>query len=161
MDKEINAIITQLKDMRSSKPQLKIAHENTVEVLAELLHHHHIPRCRLWGLDLSGAFLSGANLSDTVLISTNLSSANLINTDLSNAVLVETNLSGANLTRANLSGADLSHADLPSANFGEVNLYGVLGFNDIDDFSNTNLKGVKGLSKKDLEYAKSKGAITD
>lgn len=157
-DEEIGLVITKLKDKRS-RPQLKVAHKNAVEILAELLCRHHIERGQLWGLDLSGAFLPGANLLDASLHYTNLSGANLIDANLSSAILVGANLSGANLLRANLAGADLAYAKLSGAYLPDVDLTGVKGFKDIENFSGADLRGVKGLSKDDLKYAK--GAIID
>lgn len=160
-DGETNLVIPKLKDIWSSRPQLKVAHKNAVEILAELLCRHHIERGQLWGLDLSGAFLPGANLSDASLHYTNLSGANLIDANLSSAILVGANLSDTNLLRANLAGADLAYAKLSGAYLPDVDLTGVKGFKDIDSFIGANLRGVKGLSKEDLEYAKSGGAIID
>lgn len=96
---------------------------------------------RLSGADLSGAYLSGADLRGF---------------DLSDA-----NLSKANLTGADLFWADISCASLRQANLTGANLWRIRGFMEVKDFSGTILEGVKDLSREYLEYAKSKGAITD
>lgn len=135
----------------------------------------------LQGADLSGADLRDANLSGANLRYTNLSGAYLRKANLSDANLFDANLSGANLRYANLSdanllGADLSGADLLVANLSDANLQGATlsgadlrdailtglnGFAAIIDFTKTDLRGVVGLSREELEYTKSKGAIID
>lgn len=160
-DKEVELIITELDEIRSSRPQLKVARKNIVEVLASLIHRGSIEPYQLWGLDLSRAFLLGADLSNARLHYTNLSNSNLQHANLSNAILPGINLSDAFLVGANLAGADLSFANLSGANLSGADLTGVKGFREIEYFRGTNLRGVKGLSKEDLEYARSKGAIID
>ena len=64
----------------------------------------------LRGVDLCGAFLSGADL-----FAADLAAADLRGADLGEAHLGSADLSGADLSRANLFGADLSWADLKGA----------------------------------------------
>ena len=64
----------------------------------------------LRGVDLCGAFLSGADL-----FAADLAAADLSGADLGEAHLGSADLSGADLSRANLLGADLSWADLKGA----------------------------------------------
>jgi hypothetical protein len=64
----------------------------------------------LRGVDLAGAFLSGADL-----FAADLAAADLHGADLGEAHLGSADLSGADLSRANLLGADLSWADLKGA----------------------------------------------
>ena len=64
----------------------------------------------LRGVDLCGAFLSGADL-----FAADLAAADLRGADLGEAHLGSADLSGADLSRANLLGADLSWADLKGA----------------------------------------------
>jgi uncharacterized protein YjbI with pentapeptide repeats len=100
--------------------------------------------------DLSGANLSGANLSEARLRGADLSNANLSGAFIWNANLSEVRLRGADLSNANLGQASLSKADLSKADLSKAN------FKDVTD-----LRGVKGLTKEQLEAFKAKGAIID
>ncbi|HLA37492.1 MAG TPA: pentapeptide repeat-containing protein [Candidatus Brocadiales bacterium] len=111
--------------------------------------------------NLSGAYLGNANLSDANLFAANLSGANLRHTNLSDANLLGADLSGANLFVANLSDANLQGASLSGADLRDAILTGLNGFTAIIDFTKTDLRGVVGLSREELEYTKSKGAIID
>lgn len=122
---------------------------------AELMHAH------LLYADLSSANLISTNLSSADLSFSKIRGAILTSTNLSSALLVWADLSGAKLKGANLSNASLNISNLADADLEGAILQGVHGFRDVNNFSNTNLKGVKGLFKEDLEYAKSKGAIID
>lgn len=64
--------------------------------------------------------------------------------------MIKANLSGARLYDVDLSSADLSSADLSGTNL-EV----------ARSLKGTDLRGVKGLSKKQLEAYKARGAIID
>lgn len=118
----------------------------------------------LSGTDLSGALLREANLSGAILRKANLSGAILRRANLSGAHLSGANLSGANLSKANLreahihdanlSGADLHEADLSDAHLSGADLSSVY-------LRKADLRGVKGLTKEQLETCKAKGAITD
>lgn len=208
LEEEIKSIITKLNEIRSQKPWVKVARQNILDVLGELLRSHQIKGLQLTHIDFSGASLSeanllganlfmanlkGANLSQAKLMECNLSKANLSaglsganlsGADLSEAILSGANLSGANLQKANLFKANLSYTLLSETDFSgaclvESNLVGtwwketnlssanlqnaqfspaLIKFRSIKDFSNANFKGVTGLSKEDLDYAKSKGA---
>lgn len=174
---EVDAVISELSRIRSTKYDLILANKNIVEVLTNILRNH-----RVNDLQLSEIDLSGADLSDTYLSGANMFRTNLCNTQLSGA-----NLSNANLTEANLTNAVLCElpwikifflvspetkdsaedrhearqAILSGANFRRAKFVGVRWFKNIEELSGANLKGVIGLSKEDLEYAKSKGAIID
>ncbi len=102
-------------------------------------------KCRLFYADLSGAELTGADLRDADLRSANLSNANL----------QYAKLSGVDLSSATLEGIDLDKADLSNAILKEVNLEDVL------TMEKTDLRGVKGLTRKQLRDCKAKGAIID
>lgn len=142
------------------------------------IYHYQDYRLKLKNMDLSGTNLEGANLADFDMSYANLTGANLSNStlgaQLSRAILSQANLAHANLSgtalsdadlsdaylfNANLSGALLLNTNLSGANLSDADLTGVIGFMEVENFSGTNLRGVKGLSKEQLEYAKSKGAI--
>jgi uncharacterized protein YjbI with pentapeptide repeats len=114
----------------------------------------------LWWINLKGAYLvmadfrgaelNVADLSGADLGGANLSEADLSGADLSEAYLHEANFSRAILTRANLSGADFRGDDLITANL-----------EDAASLEDTNLRGVNGLTKEQLEACRGKGAIID
>lgn len=144
-EEKIEHIINKMRNMKSSEPQLKVKWKNVRELLLYLLYQHHIEGLNLQDFDLSGhslahAYLHGANLNFANLSETDLSGANL-----SNASLVEVTLIDTILTNTNLSNANLQLTALRGAK----------------DLTMANLQGVKGLSKEDLEYARSKGAIIE
>jgi uncharacterized protein YjbI with pentapeptide repeats len=105
----------------------------------------NLTRADLTAASLNGADLTRAILTEAVLTKTDFIKADLTGADLSEADLTEADLGGATLNRANLTEADLS-----GANIGYV-----LGMQDAD------LRGVKGLSEKQLKDCKAKGAIID
>src|SRR6266487_682770 len=115
---------------------------------------------RLSGADLGGAKLIGADFSGA-----DLSGAKLIGADLSRIKFVVVERGGADFREAdsndvehsgaNLSGTDLSGADLSGADLSGANLKDALFLKD------TNLHGVHGLTREQLETCKVKGAIID
>ena len=127
----------------------------------------------LWQSNLRGAYFKGANLSnanlnETILSNANLSKANLRGTHLWQADLRRADLSKADLRGATLGGADLSKANLSEADLSGANLSGVdlsganLSRTNIEvaqSLKDTDLRGVKGLTKEQLEACKAKGAI--
>ena len=113
-------------------------------------------RADLSGADLSRANLKEADLSETLLSGANLSQANLSGADLSGATLNATrNFMTALMAEMDLEAADLSGADLKGANLSETDLEAALSLKDTD------LRGVKGLTKEQLEACQAKGAIID
>lgn len=102
-------------------------------------------RTNLNASDLSGADLSGADLSAADLSWIDLSGANLRQADLSLAEISNVNFRGANLSNVNFRGANLSLANLEDA----------LSLEDTD------LRGVKGLTKEQKVSCKAKSAIID
>lgn len=106
--------------------------------------------------NLEGAFLIGANLAEADLMEANLRRVDLGKANLGRAILV-----GADLREANLTGAYFGGANLEGANLEGANLIGVRHFEKVKSFKNTRLINVKGLSKEQLEYARSKGAIIE
>ncbi len=141
-------------------------------------------KANLTGTNLMGAFLSEADLRGTKLNIADLTRADLRRVKLVGAELVGTNLTGAFLSEADLRGAilvasnifatksdasssliripaaklnmaDLAGADLTGTDLRGVNLEDALSLEDTD------LRGVKGLTKEQLETCKAKGAIID
>ncbi len=96
-------------------------------------------RAKLMGIDLTYADLSGADLRDADLSGTKLG-----------LKLLESELMDANLRDADLSGANLRDADLSRTNLEEAR-----------SLKDTDLRRVKGLTKKQREACKAKGAIID
>ena len=109
----------------------------------------------LVGADLKQIKLSTALLREAALWRVNLSGA-----DLSGADFRETNLSGVKLWRANLSGAKLSKVDLSKADLSETDLWQT-DLEEARSLEKADLRGVKGLTKEQLEACKAKGAIFD
>ncbi len=105
--------------------------------------------------DLSGADLSGAELNMADLSGADLSGAFLQDTDFRGAKLFDVNLSEAHLVRANFSEADLSRVNFNGAELSGAKLEDALSLKDSD------LHGVKGLSKDQLATCKAKGAFVD
>ncbi len=99
----------------------------------------------LWKTDLRGAVIHYANLEGAYLKGANLQEAHLWRTDLTKA-----DLTGADLTEASLTEASLRETDLTKVNL-----------EDARSLKDTNLRGVKGLTKEQLEACKAKGAIID
>ena len=110
----------------------------------------------LWQANLYKADLRGTNLSKAYLVEANLSEASLYyDVDLQGATLRKANLSGASLQQVDLRGADLSEAKFNRAKFSKANPEDALSL------ANTDLRGVEGLKKEQLEACKAKGAIID
>ncbi len=170
-DDEIDLVVRKLESIRSSRPGVVIANRNGSETLAYLLRTQSVKHLKLPDMDLSRTYLLGAKLKGADLRWVNLayaqlnwaalSGSNLLWASLSDADLTGTSLSKANLEHANLSDAILREADLSGTNLKDANLDKVEGFREVKSFRKANLVGVKGLSREDLEYAKSKGAVTD
>ncbi len=122
----------------------------------------------LYGADLSKADLRvvkivKGNQSEYIqihFIQTDFSNPELIKSELAKAYLsgddlVWTNLIGADLRKAKFHDSVLIRADLSGANLSGATLEEALTLVD------TNLRGVKGLTKEQLEACKAKGAIID
>jgi hypothetical protein len=99
----------------------------------------------LWKADLKRAWMPEASLREASLFEADLREANLWRADLRGADLRGAKLSGARLSEADLRGAKLSGADLEDALF----------------LRKTNLHGVSGQTKEQLDTCKAKGAIFD
>lgn len=117
-------------------------------------------RAKLHKADLRRAiirntFLNGADLSESRLFRATLDKTDLSGADLRNADLRGVKLNGAILANANLSGADLGGLTVRGDNIRSANP------EDAQSLENTDLRGVKGPSKEQLEVCKAKGAIID
>jgi uncharacterized protein YjbI with pentapeptide repeats len=119
------------------------------------LYAANLSEAYLWETNLSGATLWQANLCKADLRGTNLSRASLLEANLSEASLQQVDLRGADLSEANLSRASLQQVDFRGANLSKANPEDALSL------TNTDLRGVKGLTKEQLEACKAKGAIID
>ena len=109
------------------------------------LKHVRLPEAYLRKVNFYRAKISDANLREAKLCYAFLTGADLTKTKLPRADLREAKLSRADLTEANLSGANLAGANIE----------------DAQSLKNTNLRGVNGLTKEQLEACKAKGAIID
>ena len=148
-----------LYNIRSSNYNALVAHRNGRYALANIIREHSIRYVRLEIIDLSDASLGKADLSGANLQGAALSGADLGGADLSDANLQGADLSGADLEGADLSDANLQGAYLSGANFRNAILTDLEEFKAIRDFTKTDLRDVVGLSREDLVYAKSNGAI--
>ncbi len=110
--------------------------------------------------DLSQAHLMRAKLSRAELNWANLSAAKLMEADLRRARLNEADLSYAQLTGADLSDAQLCGADLSRTFLVGANLSGV-NIEEAKSLEGTLLGATKGLTKKQLETCKARGAVID
>jgi uncharacterized protein YjbI with pentapeptide repeats len=122
----------------------------SLDATAIQLDNAYLRRADLEQVRMREASLRGADLSLA-----KLGEAKLYWADLSGADLEAADLSRANLSHAILSQANLSQADLRWAILREVNLEAALSLKDTD------LRGVKGQTKEQLEACKAKGAIID
>jgi uncharacterized protein YjbI with pentapeptide repeats len=116
---------------------------------------------QLWEVNLSKADLYATCLSDVDLGGSKLTEAFLKKVDFSGARLSAVNFSKANLTEANLSGADLWKANFGGADLGGANLSNVRHLEWVQSWKDTNLRGVKGLTKEQLAACQVSGAIID
>lgn len=131
---------------------------------------------------LSRANLSEANLNrtkfrlawlgGTILRRANLTGANFRAANLTGANLTGANFGGADLRGANFRGADLREADLREDGAAwvilrEVDFRGAdftganFNWTRLPSLQGTDLRGVKGLTKEQLEACKAQGAIID
>ncbi len=120
----------------------------------------YLREAHLRGAHLRGAILRETDLREALVHEADLREVRLWGADLSNANLSNTDLSKADLSNgtnliANLSGVDLSNANLSNANLDRTNIASARSLKDTD------LRGVKGLTKEQLEACKAKGAIID
>jgi Pentapeptide repeats (8 copies) len=106
--------------------------------------------------DLKRIWMQDASLSNATLIFANLRDAVLAGADLSGA-----DLSGADLRRALLTRAKLYRTNLTETDMTKADLTGVRGLEIIESLKDTDLRGVKGLTKEQLAACKAKGAIID
>ncbi len=164
-----------LRNADLSETELSAAELEGANLFGANLHRAKLEGANLWGAnladaDLSWTRLSGAYLSEAKLNGAKLTLADLVGAriiladlreaklegaDLTMADLRRAKLNGANLFRTKLNGAELEAADLTMATLREANPEDALSLKDTD------LRGVKGLTKEQLETCKAKGAIID
>jgi uncharacterized protein YjbI with pentapeptide repeats len=108
----------------------------------------HLDEATLKGSNFARANLGGISATDVNFTDCDMSGCDLEGTRLENSILNSVSFSGANLRKANFVGSTLAEADFTSA----------IGVNDLD-LSNTNIRGVKGLSEEEKARAFSHGAV--
>lgn len=109
-------------------------------------------RLDLSATDLRGAALTGANLTGMILNLAHMEEANLNGARLDDAQLKDARLAGAFLNGASLRGADLRGANLHGAHVKDANFSGA-------DLSGVDLRGAEGLSKQQIDSAKSRDSL--
>lgn len=129
------------KDNPDIAPKLEKANLQGIELNGSDLRQADIRFSNLGEADLSEAILNGADLSLAILIKANLSGADLIKAVLFGAILRRANLNRAYLSWANLSGATLIHSNLSGTLFeraiigptvfGNVDLSGAIGLENV------------------------------
>jgi len=139
-------------------------------LVASDLKHIWMIDASLIDVRLGRANLHKADLRRAFIIRTFLNGADLSETSLFQAIFADTDLSGADLRSADLRGVKfngtiLTNANLSGANLGELTVRGenirAANPEDAQSLKDTNLCGVKGLTKEQLEACKAKGAIVD
>jgi uncharacterized protein YjbI with pentapeptide repeats len=132
------------------KAELSIADIRESDLREADLSVAALPWANFSRANLSEASLRSSRLSNAILKGANLSEASFEKADLHEAVLA-----GAIFSETNFNGADLDHADFRDA---------ILDYTDIleaDSMFGTDLRGAKGLTKKQLRACKARGAIID
>lgn len=115
-----------------------------------------LPKARLRGSSLQGAYFGGANLQEAYLRDANLQEAYLHRANLQEARLDSANLKGAFLQGANLRGAFLGGANLQGADLGDANLQEAhLDFAKLKGATlhRANLQRAMSLNREQLEEA--------
>jgi Pentapeptide repeats (8 copies) len=129
------------------------------------LDNAHLAEADLQQVWIPEASLRNAALRRADFSEASLYKVNLFQAELKEAILRKTNLYKANLVGADLSNAHLSQADLRGANLSEADLSGAhligVSLEDASSLEGTDLRGVTGLTKEQLEVCKAKGAIID
>jgi uncharacterized protein YjbI with pentapeptide repeats len=122
------------------------------------------------GINLDKAFLWKADLEEIWMPSAFLRETDLSEAELQGVTCILDNLRGPGLSEAGLGEAILLRAILHKANFHKANLSKAKFFGadlteaNIEDslsLKDTDLRGVTGLTKEQLEVCKAKGAIID
>jgi uncharacterized protein YjbI with pentapeptide repeats len=134
------------------------------------LNHIWMTDACLIDVKLGRAKLHKADLRRAIIRDTFFNGADLSESNLFRAIFDNTDLSGADLRNADLrgvkfNGAILTSADLSGSNLGGLTVRGdnIRSANpeDAQSLENTNLRGVKGLTKEQLLSCKAKRAIID
>ncbi len=161
-----NLIKAKLNGARLFRANLSGANLNKAELNGTLLYEANLSQANLSEANFSKASLHGTDLSGADLGGTDLSKADLMLANFSEARLFGANLSGSNLSNTDLSNADLRHANLSEVILFETNLSGAdlstaILFDNAPILTRADLRGVKGLTKEQLETYRAKGAIID
>ncbi len=149
----INLILANLKGAN-----LNGANFEGADLNGSLLNEAKLNKAQLAGASLGYADLSNADLYKANMSNASLRDAYLAMANLTDAILDDADLLGANLKNADLRNASLRGTTLDRANLSNANLEGVKNFNSAF-LRGTLLANVKGLSKEELQYARSQGAI--
>ncbi|MGV9503554.1 pentapeptide repeat-containing protein [Streptomyces sp. NPDC003642] len=150
-----------LRDAVVSRANLNDANLSGADLRDTNLGHADLRGAVLVGADLRSALLGHANLRGAHLRDADLRSALLGHADLRDALLGGADLAGADPFLADLRGADLGGADLRDTNLAGADLRDTnLGRADLRgavltdaDLDGVDLRGVKNLSKKQLDSA--------
>ncbi len=167
--------------------KLTLTRFKDVDLMGADLSEADLTHASFENANLREANLQGSNLSEALIIGTSLYGADLRKANLSKSFFTGAYLRKANFRDANLQGANLVIADLNEADFNGADLSGAkLFWADLDEtergrtntiittatlnqaffdddlfLKDTNLRGVKGLTKEQLAACKAKGAIVD
>jgi uncharacterized protein YjbI with pentapeptide repeats len=157
----LNASNIQIDKAFLWKADLKQVYMPWASMQEVTLTEANLRAAQLWEVNLSKADLYATCLSEVDLGGSELTEAFLKKVDFSGARLSSVNFSKANLTEANLSGADLWEANFSGADLGGANLSNVRHLERVQSWKDTNLRGVKGLTKEQLAACQASGAIID
>jgi uncharacterized protein YjbI with pentapeptide repeats len=125
-----------LREVDLSAAQLWRVNVSQADLRNADLYRAYLREADLVEANLNEAELIAADLSEALLIGANLRGTDLTDTNLSGALLYKADLSGANLNGCNLSGAHLVRSNFLKAKlhytiFGNSDLSGSLGLNNV------------------------------
>lgn len=119
----------------------------------------------LFEVDLQGASLLEVDFQETVLTDVNFRGAAFHNVNFQKVCLTKVDFTGSQLCEAQLSFTEFSDSKisghLDGADFQGAQFFEKSNIEQADTLKGTNLLKVKGLTKKQLEVCKAKGAIID
>ncbi len=153
--KEAFPLARELVRSQNGRDPFQSLDATSIQLDSSFLESADLKKAWMSNASLRSANLWGADLSESILWKANLSGAKLRGTNLSGADLWGANLNGAELKGANLNRTEFVGADLSGANLSKTNL------EEAKSLKGTNLRGVHGLTKEQLEACKAKGAIID
>lgn len=148
-------------EARGDQPgKLRVPEAYVVDVIdgVELVRRHgagaYLYKANLGRMEIYAADLSDADLSTTRLNGSYLVGSNLANANLTGAVCIGANMSSTIMYNTNLSYADMTGASLLNSTIKDAWMVGSIWYR-------ADMRGVKGLSKGQLDYVKEQGAIID